>query len=222
MRVLLVEDDSRLVANVGRGLRDAGFAVDAAHDGDEGLAAGMTTRYDVIVLDITLPRASGIDVSRRLREKRVTTPILMLTARDSVDDRVAGLEAGGDDYLVKPFAMRELVARVRALARRHVPDRTAKLSAGPIVLDTSAHTLRVGNNDVQLTAKEFSILEYFMLNQGLLLTKSQIIEHAWNLEFEGDDNLIEVYIGRLRRKLEDAGAVNPFLTVRGAGYRLVV
>jgi two-component system OmpR family response regulator len=222
MRVLVVEDDRRLAKNVGRGFVEAGFAVDTVHDGEEALAAALSSPYDAIVIDITLPKVNGIEVTRRLRQQKVRAPILMLTARDSVDDRVVGLEAGSDDYLVKPFAMRELVARVRALTRRGVPDRSASIKAGSIVLDTSAHTVRVGTKDVQVTAKEFSILEFFMHNPGRLLTKAQIIEHAWNLEFDGDDNLIEVYIGRLRRKLQEAGTGDPFRTVRGAGYRLDV
>jgi DNA-binding response OmpR family regulator len=149
----------------------------------------------------------------------VETPILMLTARDGVDDRVAGLEAGADDYLVKPFALREVVARLRALTRRHVPNRRSQLRAGKLLLDTGAHTLTVDGHAVELTAKEFAILEYFLLNQGRLLTRGQILEHAWDYDFDGGRNLIEVYVGRLRRKLIDAGGGDPFVTVRGSGYR---
>jgi two-component system response regulator PhoP len=134
---------------------------------------------------------------------------------------VAGLEAGADDYLVKPFALREVVARLRALTRRHVPNRKAQLRAGNVLLDTSAHTLTVDGHDVDLTAKEFAILEYFLLNQGRLLTRSQILEHAWDYDFDGGRNLIEVYIGRLRKKLTEAGASDPFVTIRGSGYRYV-
>jgi len=195
------------------------MAVDVAHDGEEGLAAASSTPYDVIVLDIMLPRLDGLEVTRRLREHRVETPILMLTARDGVDDRVGGLEAGADDYLVKPFALREVVARLRALTRRHVPNRGAQLNAGKLLLDTAAHTLTVDSRDVDLTAKEFAILEYFLLNRGRLLTRGQILEHAWDYDFEGGRNLIEVYIGRLRKKLIEAGAGDPFVTVRGSGYR---
>ena len=220
MRVLIVEDDQRLAGNVGRGLELAGFAVDEVHDGEDGLAAGSATAYDAIVLDVTLPGLSGIEVTRRLRSRRVHSPILMLTGRDSIDDRVRGLEAGADDYLVKPFALKELVARVRALVRRHLPDRAATISFGDILLDTAAHAVKVRDAELALTAKEFAILEYFMLHQDRLLTKAQIIEHAWDLEFEGDDNLVEVYVGRLRRKLEAAGAPDPIQTVRGAGYRM--
>ena len=219
MRVLVVEDDRRLAASLRRSLIESRMAVDLAHDGEEGLAAASSTPYDVIVLDIMLPRLDGLEVTRRLREHGVETPILMLTARDGVDDRVGGLEAGADDYLVKPFALREVVARLRALTRRHVSNRNAQLKAGKLLLDTAAHTLSVDGRDVDLTSKEFAILEYFLLNQGRLLTRAQILEHAWDYDFEGGRNLIEVYIGRLRKKLIEAGAGDPFITVRGSGYR---
>jgi DNA-binding response OmpR family regulator len=221
MRVLVVEDDRRLAASLRRSLMESRMAVDVAHDGEEGLAAASSTPYDVIVLDVMLPRLDGLEVTRRLREHRVETPILMLTARDGVDDRVSGLEAGADDYLVKPFALREVIARLRALTRRHVPNRTAQLKAGKVLLDTAAHLLTVDGREVDLTTKEFAILEYFLLNQGRLLTRNQILEHGWDYDFEGGRNLIEVYIGRLRKKLTEAGAGDPFVTVRGSGYRYV-
>jgi DNA-binding response OmpR family regulator len=221
MRVLVVEDDRRLAASLRRSLMESRMAVDVAHDGEEGLAAASSTPYDVIVLDVMLPRLDGLEVTRRLREHRVATPILMLTARDGVDDRVSGLEAGADDYLVKPFALREVIARLRALTRRHVPNRTAQLKAGKVLLDTAAHLLTVDGREVDLTTKEFAILEYFLLNQGRLLTRNQILEHGWDYDFDGGRNLIEVYIGRLRKKLTEAGAGDPFVTVRGSGYRYV-
>jgi DNA-binding response OmpR family regulator len=221
MRVLIVEDDRRLAASLRRSLIESRMSVDVMHDGDDGLAAATATPYDVIVLDLMLPRLNGFDLTRRLRERSVDTPILILTGRDAVDDRVAGLEAGADDYLVKPFALREVVARLRALTRRHLPNRKAQLRAGTVLLDTAAHTLTVGGRIVDLTTKEFAILEYFLLNQGMLLTRSQILEHAWNYDFEGGRNLIEVYIGRLRKKLVDTGGGDPFMTVRGSGYRYV-
>jgi DNA-binding response OmpR family regulator len=195
------------------------MAVDVTHNGQDGFEAASTTPYDVIVLDLMLPLLDGLEVARRLREHKVDTPILMLTGRDGVDDRVAGLEAGADDYLVKPFALREVVARLRALTRRHVPNRKAELRAGKVLLDTAAHTLTVDGREVDMTAKEFAILEYFLLNQGRLLTRSQILEHAWDYDFDGGRNLIEVYIGRLRKKLIEAGAEDPFVTIRGSGYR---
>jgi len=219
MRVLLVEDDHRLSQSLARGLEDAGFSVDAVYDGDEGLAAALAMPYDALILDIMLPGLDGLQVSRQLRARRVHTPILMLTARDAVDDRVGGLEAGADDYLSKPFALRELVARIRALARRHLPDRAAILSAGPIVIDTGARELRVRGKPISLTAKEFAILEYFLLHPRQVLSQTQILEHAWHYDFEGGRNLVEVYVGRIRRKLTAAGSPDPLLTLRGAGYR---
>jgi two-component system OmpR family response regulator len=220
MRVLLVEDDQRLATSLRRGLGESGMAVDAVHRGDDALAAASSTPYDVIVLDVLLPGKSGLEVAREIRSHKVGTPILMLTALDAVEDRVRGLEAGADDYLVKPFAVRELIARLRALARRHLPDRSAVLQVGIMLLDTGAHSLTVHGLDVALTAKEFAILEFFMHNPGRLLTRSQVLEHAWDYDFDGGRNLIEVYMARLRRKLSTAGVKDPFVTVRGAGYRL--
>lgn len=217
--MLVVEDDHRLAASLRRSLIESRMVVDTAHDGAEAIAAALNTGYDVIVLDVMLPLLDGFEVTRRLRQNRIQTPILMLTGRDSIDDRVSGLEAGADDYLVKPFALREVVARLRALTRRHVADRTALLRAGDVVLDTAAHAVTVAGVPLELTAKEFAILEYFLLNQGRLLTRRQIIEHVWDYDFEGGRNLIEVYIGRLRAKLTQAGARDPFVTVRGSGYR---
>jgi DNA-binding response OmpR family regulator len=221
VRVLLVEDDKRLAQSLSRSLRESRMAVDAVHDGEDAMAAAIANRYDVIVLDVMLPRLTGIEVTRRLRDGRLETPILMLTARDAIDDRVAGLEAGADDYLVKPFELREVVARLRALTRRHLPNRKAQLRAGNLVLDTASHVLAVDGGEVELTSKEFAILEYFLLNRGRVLTRNQILEHAWDYDFDGGRNLIDVYVSRLRRKLVEAGAADPFVTVRGAGYRYV-
>jgi two-component system OmpR family response regulator len=215
-----MEDDRRLAASVQRALAESGLAVDTVHDGTDGIAAIETTPYDVVVMDVMMPGLDGYEVSRQLRRQKVSTPILMLTARDAVDDRVRGLESGADDYMVKPFAMRELIARIRALARRHLPDRSAVLTAGPITLDSAAHTVTVGEREVELTAKEFAILDFFLHNPRRLLSRTQIIEHVWDYDFEGGHNLIEVYMGRLRRKLIGAGAGDPFVTVRGSGYRL--
>jgi two-component system OmpR family response regulator len=220
VRVLLVEDDRRLAASLQRGLGESGMAVDAFHEPGDGIAAALSVPYAVIVRDVMLPGMDGFEVCRQLRRQRVSTPILMLTARDAVDDRVSGLEAGADDYMVKPFALRELIARIRALARRHLPDREAVLRAGNILLDTAAHTLSVNGQRVDLTAKEFAILDFFLHHPGRLLSRSQIIEHVWDYDFGGGDNLVEVYMGRLRRKLMAAGSPDPFVTVRGAGYRL--
>lgn len=220
VRVLVVEDDRRLASSVRRGLSEAGFAVDTVHDGEEAVAAALTTSYDVLLLDMMLPKLDGIEVCRQLRRGRMRAPILMLTALEDVDDRVKGLDSGADDYLSKPFALREVIARIRALSRRNLPDRSAVLTAGVLALDTGGHTFKVRDVEVPLTAKEYSILEYLMLNRGLLLSRDQILGHVWSYDFEGGHNLIEVYIGRLRKKLAEAGAGDPLVTVRGAGYRL--
>lgn len=215
----MVEDDRQLAAVLQRTLREEGMVADAVHDGEAAVAAGVATDYDVILLDVMLPALNGVEVVRELRSRRVSSPILMLTARDAVDDRVRGLDAGADDYLVKPFAVREALARIRALTRRRLTDRTIRLVAGPIEVDAAAHEVSVLGRRVNLTAKEYSILEYFVHNQGRICTRDQVIEHVWSYEFEGDPNLIEVYVARLRRKLAAAGAADPFVTVRGVGYR---
>src|ERR1700704_261075 len=170
MRVLVVEDDRRLAESLRRSLMESRMAVDIAHNGEDGLAAASTTPYDVIVLDVMLPTLDGLELTRRLRERKVETPILMLTARDGVDDRVAGLEAGADDYLVKPFALREVVARLRALTRRHVPNRKAELRAGKVLLDTAAHTLTVDGREVDMTARESASPKTFFSNRAACLT----------------------------------------------------
>ena len=219
MRALLVEDDRRLAATLRRGLAEADITADIAADGDEGLAAASAVLYDVIVLDVLLPLLDGIELTRRLRARRVTVPIIMLTALDAVEDRVRGLDAGADDYLVKPFALRELVARIRALVRRTVPDRSDRVTAGPVTLDLTAHRVTVLGAEVALSPKEYAILEHFMLNQGRLLTREQIMVRNWDYDVDSEHNLVDVYVARLRRKLQGAGSGNPIATVRGAGYR---
>ena len=220
MRVLVVEDDPKLAAALKRGLEEAGMGVAHAWDGNEALAAARASAFDTIVLDVMLPgKVDGFDVAAALRRLRIDTPILMLTGRDAVDDRVRGLEAGADDYLLKPFAFQELVARIRALARRHLPGRSAVLRAGPVSLDSSSRTVTVDGERVHLTAKELSVLEYFLLNPGQVLSRSQVLEYAWAGETD-DANLVEVYVGRVRRKLVAAGSPDPITTVRGAGYRM--
>jgi two-component system OmpR family response regulator len=219
VRILIVEDDERLASSLHRGLEEAGMAVDTVGDGEEALHMAAAASYDVIVLDVMLPARDGFAVAGHLREKSVDSPILMLTGRGAVEDRVHGLEVGADDYLVKPFALRELIARIKALSRRHLPDRASVLAAGSLSLDTTAHRVTVAGSEVELTAKEFAILEFFMLHRGQLLSREQILENVWDWGLEDGRNLVEVYIGRLRRKLAEAGAGDPFLTIRGAGYR---
>jgi two-component system, OmpR family, response regulator len=219
VRILLVEDEIKMARAIRRGLEQEGYAVDAVGDGEEALFQATEFDYDAIVLDLMLPGVDGLSVCRSLRSAGRWAPVLVLTARDAVEDRIRGLDAGADDYLVKPFAFGELLARLRALGRRHLPDRSAVLEAGDLRLDTASHTLAVDGTRVELRAKEFAVLQYFMLNPGRLLTRTQVEEHVWNYDFQADSNLVEAYIARIRRKLAQAGAEDPFVTVRGAGYR---
>lgn len=220
MRVLIVEDDFQLAATLRKGLTEAGFSVDCIVDGEEAVCAAADAPFDAIVLDVMLPgKLDGFGVCEQIRKRHLRVPILMLTALDEIENRVRGLEAGADDYLVKPFALQELVARLRALNRRHLDDRSAVLHVGDLEMDTSARTVHVRGKQVTFTAKEFAILEYLLINRGQLLSREQIQEHVWNYSFESESNLVEVFIGRLRRKLIAAGLVDPLTTVRGAGYR---
>jgi DNA-binding response OmpR family regulator len=219
MRLLVVEDDLRLATSLRRGLEEAGFGVDLVDRGEAALDAAGLTPFDLIVLDVMIPDVDGIEVCTRLRRSGVHTPILMLTGRDSVADRIRGLDAGADDYLVKPFAFGELLARLRALGRRHLPARSAVIESSEIRLDTAARLVTVRERRVPLRTKEFAVLEYFMLNPGRLLTRTQIEEHVWSYDFNAESNIVEAYVARLRRKLTDAGAGDPIATVRGAGYR---
>jgi DNA-binding response OmpR family regulator len=222
MRVLVVEDDRRLAATLQRGLAQEGVAVDIVGDGEEALVAVRTAPFDLIVLDIMLPGdTDGFGLCHRLRDRGVRTPVLMLTARDTVEDRVRGLDAGADDYLVKPFDFSELLARVRALTRRHPDQRTVTVRAGPLEFDTVARQVRVRGQTVGFTLKELAILEHFLRHPGALLTPTQIREHVWNYDFESESNLVEVYMARLRRRLAEAGLGDPWVTVRGpgGGYR---
>lgn len=219
MRVLVVEDDEQVAGSLQRGLRELGMAVDTVGDGLDALAAAQAAPYDVIVLDVMLPGRDGYEVSRTLRRRRVGSRILMLTGRTAVDDRVQGLDAGADDYLAKPFALKELAARIRALTRRDLADRTAVLRAGPILLDTGARRLTVGDRAIELTAKEYAVLEFFMLHRGLVLTRDQVLDNVWDWGAESSQNLVEAYVSRLRRKLMAAGTADPWTTLRGAGYR---
>lgn len=219
MRILVVEDDPELAKSIVQGLQEAGMAVDAVADGNAGLTAALTVAYDVIVLDVMIPERDGFKVSAGLRERRVTTPILILTGRNSIEDRVTGLEAGADDYLPKPFAFRELIARVKALSRRHLAARTAVLHSGVVELDTSARALKVRGKLVVLTAKELAIMEFFLRHDGQILHRDQILENVWDYSLEDGRNLVEVYMARLRKKFADAGIADAFVTSRGLGYR---
>jgi len=221
MHVLLVEDEPRLATVVRKGLNEQGYAVDIAGGGEEALDWVEAAVHDVIVLDIMLPDIDGLEICRRLRKKRVQTPILLLTARDSIADRVAGLDAGADDYLVKPFAFSELAARLRALTRRPAEMVDTVLQAGDLRLDPATRSVWKGDAELMLPNKEFRILEYLMRNPNRVLTRAMIAEHVWDYDFPNVTNVIDVHIRSLRNKLDDPYPGSLIQTVRGAGYRLV-
>jgi DNA-binding response OmpR family regulator len=223
MYVLLVEDDPGVARVVARALTEAGHRVDVAHDGAEGLVRAESGAYDLLVLDVLLPELNGIEVARRMRRERLRTPILMVTARDAVDDRVRGLDAGADDYLTKPFALEELLARVRALGRRGSDASGDRLlQVGDLTLDFDRHEARRQDRTAELTAKELELLAYLMQNAGRVLTKPQIIDHVWGYDAQATSNVVETYIHYLRDKI-DRGFAQPLIrTIRGVGYTMKV
>jgi two-component system, OmpR family, response regulator len=216
MRILLVEDEPRMAELIGRSLSAGGLAVDAAGTGGDATWMAEAAPYDGIVLDVMLPDISGFELCRRLRERGIWAPVLMLTARDAVEDRVAGLDSGADDYLVKPFALAELLARLRALVRRGATERPAVLRVGELTLDPAARTVRRGGADIMLSAKEFALLEVFMRRPGQVLSRSQLLEHAWDFAYEAQSNVVDVHVGHIREKIGPSAIE----TVRGVGYRL--
>ena len=220
MRVLLVEDDSRIAAFVAKGLRENSYAVDIATDGDEAIYMASINGYDLFILDINLPKKDGFDVCLELREGGNKRPILMLTARDAIDDRISGLDIGADDYLTKPFEFRELLARLRALLRRQSEVRPAKIVIADLEIDTVSQSVRRGGKQIDLTAKEYSLIEFLALNKGKVVGREEISEHVWDDAFDPFSNLIEVYIKRLRTKLDEEFEVRLIHTRRGAGYIL--
>jgi DNA-binding response OmpR family regulator len=221
MRVLLVEDERNIAAYVRRGLEEQGYAVDAAFAGNEALDWISTVRYDLIILDIMLPEMDGYTVCRELRNRGCRTPVLMLTARASVNERVIGLDAGADDYLVKPFALKELFARLRALARRtSEPARTTQLQMDDLVLDTLTRRVQRGGKTLELTPKEYAVLECLMREPERVLTRAEIAEQVWNYDVYNQSNILDVYIRHLRRKIDAPFGIKLIHTVRGAGYRL--
>ena len=219
MRILIVEDDCKVSSYMKRALEEKGYAVDATYTGQEGLDWAVPVQYDVIILDILLPEMSGVTVCAELRDKGNHTPILMLTARATLDDRVTGLDAGADDYLVKPFALRELLARVRALTRRLVnAPKSTVLQIADLTLDTIARQVKRRNKTIHLTPKEFAILECLMREPDRVFTRIQIAEHVWNYDVFNHSNVVDVYIKILRRKIDDNAEIQLIQTVRGAGY----
>lgn len=220
MRILLVEDEHKVASFIARALRENTYAVDVAETGEQGLAMGTDTTYDAILLDVRLPGLSGIEVCRELHQAGVESPILMLTARSLVEQRVEGLDAGADDYLTKPFALAELKARVRALIRRGFYKTEAKLHYGDLELDRHRRRATRGNSAIPLTSKEFALLELLLLRAPEMVSRSEIIEHVWDSHFDSESNLVEVYINRLREKIDHDQRTKLIHTVRGVGYRV--
>ena len=222
MRILLVEDEAPLRETLAARLKREGYAVDAAADGEEGLYLGREMPFDCAVIDLGLPKMPGLDLVKALREEGKKYPILILTARSSWQDKVEGLKTGADDYLVKPFHVEELLARLNALMRRASGWTRPTLECGPVVLDTTAQTVSVAGTGVELTSYEYKVLEYLMLHAGELVSKSDLTEHIYQQDFDRDSNVLEVFIGRLRKKLDPENALKPIETVRGRGYRFAI
>ena len=220
MRALVVEDQPKLASLIRRGLAEEGYAVDLAPNGLEALVRAGATEYDVIVLDVMLPGIDGFEVVRRLRDQTVQSPVLLLTARDAPGDRVTGLDLGADDYLTKPFSFEELLARLRALTRRGPIERPPVLAVGAIRLDPRARRAWHGENELDLTAKEFALLETFMRRPGEVLSRFELLEHAWDVAYENRSNVVDVYVRYLREKIDRRFGLTSIETVRGAGYRL--
>ena len=220
MRVLVIEDSAKMAGLLRRGLTEEGYAVDVAANGVDGVWLATEQPFDAIVLDVVLPDIDGFEVCRQLRGANCWAPLLMLTARDSVTDRVRGLDAGADDYLTKPFAFEELFARMRSLVRRGPRERAPVLEVGDLALDPAEHTVRRGPDGIRLTPKEFALLQYFMLRPGEALTRPQLLEHVWDYAFDGDPNIVDVYVGYLRDKIDRPFRRETIETVRGIGYRL--
>ena len=220
MRILIAEDEKDLNALLKKRLEEQSYSVDACFDGQEAIDYIACTEYDVIVLDIMMPKKSGLEVLKALRQKNRRTPVLLLTAKDSIEDRVIGLDAGADDYMVKPFAFEELLARIRVMLRKHSGQLSNLLRAGNLTMDLSSHTVTRGEQKIVLSAKEFALLRYLMMNQGNVLSRDQIEQHIWNYDYAGSSNMVDVYIRYLRKKIDDPFSSKLIHTVRGTGYVL--
>ncbi|SPM34609.1 DNA-binding response regulator, OmpR family, contains REC and winged-helix (wHTH) domain [Mycobacterium rhizamassiliense] len=221
MRVLLVEDEARLSATLSRGLKAEGFVVVSVGTGIEGLHEALENSFDVVVLDIMLPGHSGYEVLRRMRARDVWTPVLMLTAKDGEYDETDAFDLGADDYLTKPFSFRVLVARLRALARRGAPERPVVMTAGSLSLDPARHVVQRGSDPISLTPREYGLLEFLMRKKDVVVTKAEILQNVWDAHHEGPDNVVEVYMGYLRRKIDIPFGTNSIETLRGVGYRMM-
>lgn len=220
MKILVIEDEKRITSFVRKGLQYEGYTVDVAYDGIKGMEKAREENLDLIVLDVMLPGMDGMTLCSELRELGVTTPVIMLTAKDSIDDRVKGLDAGADDYLVKPFAFKELLARIRSLLRRGDNTKQLVLKAGDLVLDPSSREVTRGEKVIELSKKEYSLLEYMMRNKNQVLTRTMIAEHVWDYDFDSFTNTIDVYIRYLRKKVDDGFKVKLIRTIRGVGYKI--
>lgn len=220
MRILVIEDEKKLASFIKRGLKENGYAVDVINDGNDGLFQAQETVYDLIVLDVMLPGKDGIYICRQLRKKNIDTAVLMLTARDDVEDKVAGLDAGADDYLTKPFEFSEFLARVRALIRRKTSSTSNQLRVADLELDQVTHTVKRAGKEIKLTSTEYSLLEYLMLNTGHVVTRTMISEHVWNDDFDSYSNVINVYVNYVRKKVDGEFENKLIHSVRGKGYVL--
>ena len=218
MRILIVEDEKKVAGFIKKGLEEETYAVDVACDGEEGFHLAAMNQYDMIILDLMLPKIDGLEVLTRLRDKKVSTPILLLTAKDAVDDKVTGLNKGADDYLTKPFAFSELLARIRSLLRRGQVETQTELKVGDLVLDMVSHKVSRDGEEIELTGKEYSLLEYFMRNEGKVLTRTMIAEHVWDYNFDTFTNVIDVYVNHLRKKIDKKYPAKLLHTLRGVGY----
>jgi heavy metal response regulator len=220
MRLLVIEDEKQLLKLIGKRLKEEGYAYDLASDGREGLNFAESIEYDCILLDIMLPSVDGFTIIQKLREKNINSPIIVLTAKSDTKDKVNGLDYGADDYITKPFSFEELIARVRVMLRRKLDEKETVLKCKDLTLDLISREVYRNNKLIQLTTKEFAILEYFLRNKGRILTKSQIAEHVWNYEFDYHSNIIEVYIRYLRKKIDDDYEEKLIHTIRGVGYKI--
>jgi len=220
MRILVVEDERKIASFIQRGLKEESYAVDVVHDGDKGLYMADINEYDLIILDIMLPGKDGIFICRELRKKKITTPILMLTARDAVEDKVQGLDMGADDYLTKPFAFNEFLARVRALLRRNGKTKSTQIKIADLELDQLTHKGKRAGKEISLTSKEYALLEYMMVNSNQVITRTMISEHVWNEDFDSFTNVIDVYVRYLRNKIDHGFNKKLIHTIRGTGYIL--
>ncbi|MCH7499766.1 MAG: response regulator transcription factor [Nitrospina sp.] len=222
MRLLIVEDEKKVAGFIKKGMEEETYAVDVAYDGEEGFHLAELNQYDMIILDLMLPKMDGLEVLTRLRDKKVNTPILLLTAKDAVEDKVAGLNKGADDYLTKPFAFSELLARVRSLLRRGQVETKTELKVGDLNLDLVSHKVKRNSEEIELTGKEYSLLEYFMRNEGKVLTRTMIAEHVWDYNFDTFTNVIDVYVNHLRKKIDKKYPSKLLHTLRGIGYVMKV